>query len=193
MKIREFQFITPIRNVPSILTHGILSYEAASRLPHDSVAMPEIQDRRDRVRIPGGRMLHQYANLYFHARNPMLYKRKAEAHSLCVLRISVRCRHIEGAVIADRNASSDYVRFLSVDQVSELNLKAIYAQDWRHPNDPIAYFRHKSQKCAEFLIPDRLPPEYIKGAYTINRAATSELSSVAPTLTISIEPDLFFE
>lgn len=192
MEIREFQWITPIRNIPSVLRHGILSYDVAAKLPHHSVAMQEVQERRDKVQVPGGLRLHQYANLYFHARNPMLFKRKDEAPNICVIRVSIEARHIPGSVIADRNASSAYVRFLSVAQVGQLDLVAIYAEDWRHPNDLIAYYRHKSQKCAEFLVPNRVPTEYIVGAYVTNDAAKTALESNGFTSPIDIAPDLFF-
>lgn len=71
-RVTEFHCIMPIGNVPSVLEHGILSYELAAKLAHHSVAMPEVQDLRDKKQVPGGLKLHQYANLYFHARNPML-------------------------------------------------------------------------------------------------------------------------
>lgn len=192
MNIREFQWISPIQNIPSVLHHGILSYEAAAKLPHHSVAMQEVQERRDKVQVPGGLRLHQYANMYFHARNPMLYKRKDEAADLCVIRVSIEARHIPGSVMADRNASSDYVRFLSVAQIGQLDLDAIYARDWRHPGDPIAYYRHRSQKCAEFLVPHCVPPQYIVGAYTTNEAAKAALQGTGFSFPIDIEPDLFF-
>ena len=192
MKIREFQWITPIRNIPSVLQHGILSYDEAAKLPHDSVAMQEVQERRDKVQVPGGLRLHQYVNLYFHARNPMLFKRKDEAPNICVLRVSVEARHIPGSVIADRNASSDYVRFLSVAQVDQLDLEAIYAMDWRHPSDPIAYYRHKSQKCAEFLVPKRVPTKYIVGAYVSNETSKVGLEANGFELPVEINADLFF-
>src|SRR3954468_8285242 len=111
-RVTEFHCIMPIGNIPSIMEHGILSHERAAKLKHHSVAMQEIQDRRDKKQVPGGLKLHQYANLYFHARNPMMYKRKGEAASLCILRVSTRVIAIEGAVISDQNAASDYVRFL---------------------------------------------------------------------------------
>ena len=72
--INELYYITPIDNVPSILQYGILSYKQASRLAHGSVAMTEIQARRTNRRIPGAGHLHDYANLYFDAHNPMLSK-----------------------------------------------------------------------------------------------------------------------
>ncbi len=67
-ELQDLHYITPIGNVPSILQQGILSHAGASRLQHQSVAMQEMQDRRARVRVPGGRPLHEYANLYICAR-----------------------------------------------------------------------------------------------------------------------------
>jgi len=125
-RVTEFQCIMPILNVESVLQHGILSYERASTLAHDSVAMHEVQDRRDQKQVPGGLKLHQYANLYFHARNPMLFKRKDKAEALCVLRVSTEVRCVPGVVFTDCNASSDYVRFLhpEVDPVVKTTRRA---------------------------------------------------------------------
>jgi hypothetical protein len=72
--ITELHFITAIENLTSILEHGILSNRRAGRLPHRSVAMAEVQNRRRDKRIPGAGLLHDYANLYFDAHNPMLSK-----------------------------------------------------------------------------------------------------------------------
>ena len=44
--------------------------------------MAEIQGRRDLVMVPNGRSLHEYANLYFDQRNPMMFKRRNE--DICV-------------------------------------------------------------------------------------------------------------
>ena len=119
----------PIENIPSVMEHGILSNERAAKLPHRSVAMSEVQERRDKTQVPGGLRLHQYANLYFHARNPMLYKRKENAGDLCILRVSTEVRHLSGAVLADQNAASPMVRFLSIEQISKIDLEAVYAQE----------------------------------------------------------------
>src|SRR6059058_51720 len=93
-RVREFQCIMPLANIPSVLERGILSHNRASKIEHESAAMEEIQERRDRKGVPGGLRLHQYANLYFHARNPMLYKRKDQVSELCVLQVSTQvCNH----------------------------------------------------------------------------------------------------
>ena len=192
MKIAELQCIMPIANIPMVLEHGILSYERASKLPHSSVAMGEVQEKRDQVRVPGGLKLHQYANLYFHARNPMLFKRKEDAPNLCVLRVSTEARHIPGAVLADCDAARPWVRFLAIQQVSELDLEAIYARDWRHPGNEISYRKHKAQKCAEFLVPHQLPLKYLEGAYVVDKIAAEKLTATGFNLPITVEPDLFF-
>src|SRR5687768_12873759 len=75
-RVRELHYITPISNLPSIGRLGILSHEAADRLQAASIAMPEIQDIRATKRVPNGLRLHQYANLYFDARNPMMSARR---------------------------------------------------------------------------------------------------------------------
>ncbi|MCL4178250.1 MAG: DUF4433 domain-containing protein [Verrucomicrobia bacterium] len=137
-RVTEFQCIMPLDNIPSVVKLGILSNERAAKVPHYSVALELVQERRDLKHVPGGLKLHQYANLYFHARNPMLFKRKVTAATLCVLRVSTEVRHIDGVVFADRNASSDYVRFLHPRQEGVLDYDAVFALDWRHANDPIA-------------------------------------------------------
>lgn len=129
-RVSELHCIMPIANLPSVLAHGVLSYDQAARLSHASVAMQPVQDRRDQKRVPQGLRLHQYANLYFHARNPMLYKRLGEAASLCVLRVS-----LDALDIPDSNAASDYVRFLHPSQWTLINFDDVFAESWTHPDD----------------------------------------------------------
>ena len=71
--VKELYFITPIENMPSIIKYGILSHRLSKQLPHDSVAMQEIQDRRRNKKIPGtDKYIHDHANLYFDAHNATL-------------------------------------------------------------------------------------------------------------------------
>src|SRR4051812_36664288 len=107
--VNELHCIMPIANVRSAMTSGILSHRGAANVPHESTAMAEIQDRRARVVVPGGRPLHEYANLYFTARNPMMYLRKDEHADLCVLGVSPRVLDIAGTVVTDKNAAADFV------------------------------------------------------------------------------------
>jgi len=182
----------PMANIGSVMAHGILSYAGAAKLKHYSVAMQPVQDRRDQKQVPGGLSLHQYANLYFHARNPMLFKRLSEAAGLCVLQVSTGVLALQGTVIADQNAASNYVRFLHPSQLRLLAFDDIYALDWRHPEDQIAAWRHKARKCAEVLVPHCVEPRFLLGAYTIDAAAKSRLADCGFGLPITINEQLFF-
>jgi len=191
-RVKELQSIMPIMNIPSVLKHGILSYERASKLKHADVSMHEVQERRDRVQVPGGLRLHRYANVYFHARNPMMYKRRDRLNSLCVLQVSLEILEFENTIITDQNGSSDYVRFLTPADHELLDFDKIFAQDWRHPDDPIEYWRHKSIKCAEVLVPNCIEPRYILGAYVANSDAKILLEDQEFIMSVTINPDLFF-
>src|ERR1700682_553709 len=190
-RIKEFQCIMPLENIPSVVEHGILSFERAAKLKHRSVAMTEVQDRRDKKHVPGGLKLHQYANLYFHARNPMLYKRKDEAANICILRISTAVLQNDGVVITDCNAASNYVRFYHPLQLGLLDFNAIFAMSWTHPDDPIAQLRHRSQKCAEVLVPDFVDPKFLLGAYVISESVAARLS-LCFARPITIDGSMFF-
>ena len=181
----------PLENIPSVVEHGILSFERAAKLKHRSVAMTEVQDRRDKKHVPGGFKLHQYANLYFHARNPMLYKRKDEAANICILRISTAVLQNDGVVITDCNAASNYVRFYHPLQLGLLDFNAIFAMSWTHPDDPIAQLRHRSQKCAEVLVPDFVDPKFLLGAYVISESVAARLS-LCFARPITIDGSMFF-
>lgn len=190
-RVTEFQCIMPIGNTPSVLQHGILSHEVSSKLPHHSVAMQAVQDLRDVKRVPGGLKLHQYANLYFHARNPMMYLRKDHASHICVLRVSCEVLTVHGVVLADQNAASNYVRFLAPSQISAIDMDMVYAQDWRD-QDRFAYFRKKAAKCAEVLVPQKVEPRLLLGAHVVDVDAQFALQQLHFSLPITITPGLFF-
>lgn len=192
-RVTEFHCIMPIGNLPSVLQHGILSYERVAKLPHLSVALQPVQELRDKKHVPGGLRLHQYANLYFHARNPMMYKRLAEVPSLCILRISVDVLQIPGVAITDQNAASDYVRFCAPQQQHlPLDFDDIFAEDWRHPDNKFRYWQHKSRKCAEVLVPHAVEPHFILGAYVADATVAAMARAAAPNLPLVLNPVLFF-
>ena len=191
--ISELHFIAPIANVPSILEHGILSHRQAGRLAHASVAMQEVQERRKNKQIPGARPLHEYTNLYFDAHNPMLCKRQAQNNSICVLRIVPAVLDLPGVIVADRNAASAWVKFSTVGEgLRQINWDRVSARYWTHPNDPYKEMSHKSEKCAEVLVPDRVEARFIVGAYAANPAALATFNALNYALPVSINSAMFF-
>lgn len=191
-EINDFHYITPISNIRSILKYGILSHNHAKKISHASLAMSEIQDIRARKRIPGGTMLHDYANLYFCARNPMLFKRKEQHQKFCVLQIDPEVLHLPEVIIADGNASSDYTGFWSFpDGLQKLKWETVFAEYWTDENE-IIYWHKKRVKCAEILIPDKLEPQYIMGAYVSCEESESTLRALDFNRPITINKHLFF-
>ena len=192
-RIQEFHNIVPITNLMSVLERGLLSYESAARIVHQDISMPAVQENRDKTQVPGGLTLHQYANVYFHARNPMMFARQGVADDICVLRVNKSILSINGVVVTDQNAASRYVRFLAPFQMNEttLDLNGIYADDWRHENQ-IEYWRRKSRKCAEVLVPHRIGPEYFTGIYVVDQVAADKLIGLGVRLPIEVNGNLFF-
>lgn len=113
--VKELHYIAPIANLFSIMQHGILSHNLSMKLQHRSFAMQNIQEsRRNKIIAGTNKKLHDYANLYFDAHNPFLYQTQKFNDEICVLRIDTSVFDIPNAIITDRNASSDYVRFYPV-------------------------------------------------------------------------------
>ena len=128
--------------------------------------MQEVQDRRANVIVPRGRPLHEYVNLYINARNPMLIKKRTVYKSICVLRINAVVVDLPNVVITDSNAGSRYGRFSPApDGLEIVDGTRTFARYWTHPEDWKDELRHKSQMCAEVLVPDIVPPRFITGAY----------------------------
>jgi hypothetical protein len=192
-QLPELHYIAPLENIRSIMDRGILSHRRAARIDHQTVALEEVQERRDQRGVPRARPLHHYINLYICARNPMMYKRKEMHARLCVLRINTRVLDWPGVVITDRNAARDFARFLpSPSGLAVIDRDMVFAEDWRHPGDPIAFRRHRGIMCAEVLVPDSVDTDQIAGAYVSCPEAASALRRLAPELRITVNSHLFF-
>ncbi len=191
-KIKELYSIMPIQNIPSIMTHGILSHKLATQLSHTDISMQEVQERRGQKKIPSGLYLHEYANLYFCARNPMMYSRKEKVDATCVLRIDVNVAWLDGVFACDGNASSDYTRFYKQEEWhGKLNFSVIFMDDWRSM-DTYQYWDQKRQKCAEILVPDSVAINYITGAYIGSSIAEESLRINGFEMDIEENKHIFF-
>jgi len=192
-EVTELHNIQAILNLPSILTHGLLSHRRASRILHSSIAMSKVQQRRAQINVPGGRKLHEYANLYFDARNPMMFVRKQLHGSLCVLRISPDVLDLPDVVVTDRNASSGYCRFAAAPNgLNIVRQDLVYAEDWTH-SDQIEYRQRKSIRCAEVLIPDRVDITFVTGIYVSSTGSVQAVQAAAPSIPVTVNPYLFFQ
>lgn len=191
-EVKELHFITPIDNLDSILMRGILCHNRAARLTHHSVAYETVQDRRRGKPVPGGLSLHSYANLYFDARNAMMYCLQNKP-DLIVIRVSPDVLDIPDTVVTDGNAAAGPTRFYpSPDGLRNLDSTRIFARSWDDPN----YWVKKEKKRvrqAEVLVPDLIPSEYIEGCYVDTwekRRACLEFEDLP---TVDVRREIFFK
>lgn len=192
-QVQRLYYITSIGNLASILDHGILSYARAARLLHSDIAMASVQDVRSRKRVPQGKRLHEYACLYLWARNPMLFKRSREMlEELCVLSVDPSVLELEGVVIADSNAAADIAHFAPYpDGLSAVDAELTFAEFWTAA-DPIEQERRKKRMCAEVLVPDRVAPDYIRGAYLPDEQGTARVRAAGAACPMHVWKHLFF-
>ena len=191
--VQELHYIVQDENVCSIMTHGILSFSRAERLGHASWALDTAQERRARKHPVDGRTVHDYANLYFDAHNPALSRRRSLNASLSVLRVSPAVLDIPGTLIASQNAASAGVQFYpSPDGLLLLDRDVVYAEYWTDP-DPDIQRERGYVKCAEVLVPDRVDPDFILGAYVRSAERREALRRLAPALEVTSKPRLFFQ
>lgn len=184
--------IQSIANIGSIMQNGLLSYEKSVKIKHVSIAMNEVQIRRDEKYVPNGLKLHQYANLYFDPRNPMLSARRKNNEELCILKIDCSILNMEGVVVSDRNASSSYASFYQPEiGLNVLDFDLIYARYWTD-EDKYKNMEKKSIKCAEVLVPYKIPVDYITSAAVVSNKAKMQLEDMRFEREIVVEPNMFF-
>jgi len=122
----------------------------------------------------------------------MLYKRKDLHTSLCVLRVKTDVLDLPGVIIADGNAASEYTAFWpSPAGLAKVDQDLVFAEFWTD-SDQIAEWQKKRVKCAEVLVPDKVEPRFIFGAYVSCEEARFALEAVEPRTSVTIDAHLFF-
>ena len=189
--IKELHFITYIENVPSILKIGILSHKRSQNIGFYDISESGVQERRAKKKIPGtNKNLHDYANLYFDAHNPMLSARRSKNDIICVLRTADSILDIEGVIITDQNAARECWFKTVAEGLPLLNKEEIYATYWID-NDFFKQNRLKGIKCAEVLVPEIVNRDYIIGAYVASDTARSNLCKIS-NIDVIINNKMFF-
>jgi hypothetical protein len=192
-EVRELHYITSIRNVDSIFKYGILSHDRAARLMPASVASPGVQERRARIALPNGRRLHDCVNLYFNARNPMMYSIRERHLVLCVLRVDPGVIDIPGTIVTDGNAADSFTRFDSPALgLARLDYAELHAQYWSGSPDPFVNEERKRRRCAEVLVPVPVAAEYIRGMYVSCDSVRTNLSLTGISCPIRVSEQMFF-
>ncbi|MCE5293484.1 MAG: DarT ssDNA thymidine ADP-ribosyltransferase family protein [Chlamydiales bacterium] len=205
--IKEFHYIIPLENLPSVFDKGILSHNEAEPYKKDDISMNSVQQIRASKVIPAevmgqARKIHDCANLYFNAKNPMLSSRRSEKSKICVLRLKPDLLDLPDAVISDRNAAAKEARFYkAADGVQKLAMSVLFGKYWTSKFTPETNERNGHLRCAELLLPRKIHPSYIGGIYVANDSVKDAVTKIFPPekfpqgcpVPVSTHPSFFFD
>lgn len=192
--VGELHYITSVENLESIMRRGIVSHTRAEQFSHRSVALQEVQDIRSGKRVPNGLPLHEYANLYFDARNPMMYLLliKDDPNDLAVVRVSEAALDIRDTVLTDGNAASGATRFFpSPTGLAALDPTLIYAKYW-NDDDYWTKLEKKRARCAEVLVPDLVESKHIIGCYVDTTTKRETCLEIDGLESVTVRKELYF-
>jgi hypothetical protein len=194
--IRELYYITHIANLDSILKKGIFSHERiiAEKMPYTPIYNKQIIERRKQKKAPNGKSLWSFANLYFNARNPMLFKIRCDrsVDDVAILGISPELLNRQDIFVTTGNAAHSQTEIKSIAEARK-SLPRIVSET------EIEYWRvtdgTKRKIMAECLVPELVPPEMIRSVYVASHAARAKIEKrLSPpyALSISHNPWMFF-
>ncbi len=191
-RVTELHYIVPLVNLPSIAALGLVSHNAAEKMSHESIALQSAQDMRAGLKVPNGLPLHDYVNLYFDARNPMMYRRLDHKMSIAVLRVSPAVLDIPGAIVTDGNAASPSTFCGPAPRdIAGLDEERVYARFWTH-SDNWTYREWKRKRCAEVLVPHVVAIEYLIGCYVYSDQVLTQCKQICPAIAAEVYKDVFF-
>jgi len=167
LALRELFYITHVKNIKSILEKGILSHNRVKELGIQSEAIynKDVVAKRGAKTIPGdGRSLWSFANLYFQARNPMLFTviRNKPVEEIAVIGVDKSILNRDDIFLATGNAASSQTDIVPISQkkkVLPIIMKQIDRVYWNEADGS------KRVIMAECLVPEFVPPQYIRSIY----------------------------
>ena len=192
--VSRLHYIAAIANMPSIMELGILSHKRAARVPgHTSLANEQVQALRAGKRVPQGLMLHEYANLYFNARNAMLFSLLDEhCDAMCVLGVDTDVLDLDDVVVTDGNAAVSWVTFKpAAEGLQHLDQEMIFRRYWTASN-PIVQDRQRQAMQAEVLVPGVVPARFIHRAFVANNTARDAVRNAGFRPDCEIDRYMFF-
>jgi O-acetyl-ADP-ribose deacetylase (regulator of RNase III) len=194
--IKELYYITHIDNVPSILEHGIFSHSRIGRdkINFTPVYNEEIVSKRSCKSTPDGKSLWDFANLYFQARNPMLYKviHDKSLNDIVVFGVRKNVMDTRGSFVTDGNAANLPTKFVPGSQANKLWKEIVsntQVEWWSEENGS------KRKIMAECLIPETIAPMYIETIYVANSEVRDKVMRLVPNFDahrVVPEANMFF-
>ena len=197
-----FYYITHKDNLKSILKKGLLSHRRANAwsfknwiIKKQVIYDKDVIERRKKKTFKNHSLL-DYANVYFQARNPMLYRviKEFGEREIIVLEIKSSIINNSDAVITDGNAAvlgTHFFDYKNIDKGLSCLDKTLFEKGyWIDIEDG------KRKIMAEVLIPNQIPRENITGIYTNSQQTSQkikeELKGSVNDIPVISHPWMFF-
>jgi len=194
--IKELFYITHKDNISSMLENGILSHNRIlnNRIPFTSIYDNKIVTNREGIKTPDEKSLWEYANLYFQARNPMLFRviREKSEDNIAVIGVSNSILFNAAIFITNGNAASSatviWPRSEGIKNLSKMIRKDLFLEYWSDTDGS------KRKIMAECLVPDRISPDLIRSIYVATFELCKTIKSQVSSQNIHFlhDPKLFF-
>lgn len=192
---RELYYITHVDNVPSIMKKGIYSHERIEKegLEYTTIYDKGIISRRQKIEAPNGRSLWAFANLFFNARNPMLYRVNCErsVRDIAILGINKDILNCPDVLVTTGNAACAESEIVPVSKKVVSKIAKGTDRVWWHQFDG-----SKRKIMAECLVPDLVHPQYIKSIYVATYDSRDKVIRDLPVphgISVIYEPRTFFQ
>ncbi|MBI4186175.1 MAG: DUF4433 domain-containing protein [Chloroflexi bacterium] len=201
--INQLYYITHKDNVPSILQRGIMSHEmiVSENIPFTPIYDAQIVKKRHDMKVPDGRSLWSFANVYFQVRNAMLYRviffsESTGLNDIVVLAVGANILNRNDIFISTGNAASQYSDILHITKGRKLisQIRRATDKEWWKDVDG-----SKREMMAECLVPEIIPPEFVRTIYVASHNAANTVKTTLDQLKLIAtpevvpEPKMFFQ
>lgn len=195
--VEYLYYICSIENLNSIFIHGLLSKNRMQEqgIQFKDISNEDVQMKRNAILIGGKYKLHDYVNLYFDARNPMMYTLHCheKTKGLCVLCIDPIVLEIDSTIVTDGNAASELTyKSDSIHGLDEIDFVRVFQRNWTSKNNIVEYHENKRIKCSEVLVNNVIPSKLIKKIYVSNIDDKIIIDKTYLDIPIEVNKDLFF-
>jgi len=154
--VKHLYYLAPVKNIPSILEHGIMSKIAVRilEIPHDDYSDRIVQTLR------AGKSLHKYVPLFFNTRNAMTFRYQKENRDFAILRLNSDLVTRYECMVSDRIAACSDAEIcpLSTTALKEIDIETVLSARNFYDNSLL-----KKRLGAEILVKtDIIEPEWIE-------------------------------
>lgn len=187
---RYFFHFTDIRNLESILEHGLLCTNKKKELgiQHQDIANASIQVRRASMEVPCGckGKVHDYVPFYFSSLNPMLLgvinSKNQDQPFIIYLCLKIQKIETLNAIFTDASANTDIppTFYDDVADLNKINWDLVDSKKWSFSEED----RHK--KMAEVLIYEKVDISDIDCIVVYNNGIKQNVQKILTKCQISI-------